>query len=56
MSDTVDKFFDEMQTKGGDARAIYKAYQRWLKNVPTHQLEAKRAEAELLFRRVGITL
>lgn len=55
MSDTVDKFFDEMQSQGSDARAIYKAYQRWLKNVPTHQLAAKRAEAELLFRRVGIT-
>ena len=53
-------FFDEMQlnladTDGASVRAIYSDYNRWLKSVPHHQLNSKRQEAELLFRRVGIT-
>ena len=53
-------FFDEMQSVVANAdekrvRDIYKAYQHWLKDIPHHQLESKRQEAELLFRRVGIT-
>ena len=55
MTQTAKQFFDEMQGYGGDTRAIYQAYHRWLSKVPTQQLAAKRAEAEVLFRRVGIT-
>ncbi len=49
------QFFDEMQLDSASVREIYVAYQHWLKDVPHHQLESKRQEAELLFRRVGIT-
>lgn len=55
MSKSTQAFFDEMQAYGGDVRSIYRAYERWLEGVPTAQLAAKRAEAEVLFRRVGIT-
>ena len=69
MQTTAPRFFDEMhlfdnvhlatvldEAKDSDAvREIYLAYQQWLKNVPHQQLESKRLEAELLFRRVGIT-
>lgn len=53
-------FFDEMQLHTANAneanvRDIYAAYHHWLKDVPHHQLDSKRQEAELLFRRVGIT-
>ena len=53
-------FFDEMQinladTDAASVRAIYSDYNLWLKSVPHHQLNSKRQEAELLFRRVGIT-
>ena len=55
MAKSAQAFFDEMQAYGGDVRGIYRAYERWLEGVPTAQLAAKRAEAEVLFRRVGIT-
>jgi len=55
MTKSTSKFFDEMQAFGGDIRSIYHAYQEWLKDVPLQQLVAKRAESEVLFRRVGIT-
>ena len=61
------QFFDEMQhalsaikpnknaTSNNNVRDIYTSYQAWLNAIPHHQLESKRQEAELLFRRVGIT-
>ena len=55
MTQSAKQFFDEMQGYGGNVRAIYQAYKHWLSDVPTQQLAAKRAEAEVLFRRVGIT-
>lgn len=55
MQQTAKQFFDEMRVYGDDVRAIYQAYERWLSNVSISQLAAKRAEAEVLFRRVGIT-
>jgi uncharacterized circularly permuted ATP-grasp superfamily protein len=36
-------------------RDIYKAYAAWLEGVSLQQLDLKRQEAEVLFRRVGIT-
>jgi uncharacterized circularly permuted ATP-grasp superfamily protein len=47
--------FDEMQLDDDAVRDIYGAYADWLRDVPQQQLESKRQEAELLFRRVGIT-
>lgn len=55
MQQTAKQFFDEMKVYGDDIRDIYQAYDHWLSNVSIQQLAAKRAEAEVLFRRVGIT-
>jgi len=46
--------FDELG-RGSSVRAAYAAVAAWLERTPPAELEAKRAEAELLFRRVGIT-
>jgi uncharacterized circularly permuted ATP-grasp superfamily protein len=46
--------FDEMGSPAA-ARAAYAEIAAWLDRTPPTQLAAKRAEAELLFRRVGIT-
>ncbi|HWU83429.1 MAG TPA: circularly permuted type 2 ATP-grasp protein [Methylophilaceae bacterium] len=54
--DTAAKLpFDEMRLADGTVRGIYADYADWIRNIPHHQLESKRQEAELLFRRVGIT-
>ena len=55
MASQSKSFFDEMYASETDVRALYANYANWLKNVPPEQLDAKRKEAELLFRRVGIT-
>jgi uncharacterized circularly permuted ATP-grasp superfamily protein len=55
MDTTLQTAFDEMQLPAGAVREIYTAYADWLRDVPHQQLESKRQEAELLFRRVGIT-
>ena len=47
--------FDEMRSSPSGVRSLYANYAKWLHNVPAEQLEIKRKEAELLFRRVGIT-
>src|SRR5215475_14242394 len=47
--------FDEMNGPGGDLRAAYCELSRWLKETPPDALEYRRQEAELLFRRIGIT-
>jgi uncharacterized circularly permuted ATP-grasp superfamily protein len=49
------KFPDEMHGDDGKLRAHYEAYARWLAAQPAEVLAAKRAEAEMIFRRVGIT-
>lgn len=48
-------YFDEMHSGDEGVRVLYANYASWLKAIPSDQLEAKRKEAELLFRRVGIT-
>src|SRR4029079_15531579 len=48
--------FDEMNGPGGDLRPAYQELSRWLKETPPDALEYRRQEAELLFRRIGITL
>ena len=47
--------FDEMNVPGGDLRPAYQELARWLKETPPEALEYRRQEAELLFRRIGIT-
>lgn len=46
--------FDEMGS-GTSLRAAYAAIADWLRDTPQGDLMAKRAEAEVLFRRIGIT-
>ena len=51
--------FDEMYTMlpfdGSDVRPHYKAYAQWLARQASATMQARQAEAEMIFRRVGIT-
>jgi uncharacterized circularly permuted ATP-grasp superfamily protein len=47
--------FDEMTLAGGECRAGYEFVKAWLESTPPDQLKIHQAEAELLFRRIGIT-
>ncbi|MGH8858159.1 MAG: circularly permuted type 2 ATP-grasp protein [Polaromonas sp.] len=47
--------FDEMNAAASGVREHYQGYQRWLARQPADVMEARRAEAEMIFRRVGIT-
>jgi uncharacterized circularly permuted ATP-grasp superfamily protein len=47
--------FDEMLQADGSPREHYSAYQDWLAGTTADAMHAKRAEADLIFRRLGIT-
>jgi len=47
--------FDEMQATPASVREHYAAYQRWLERQPGDAMQSRREEAEVIFRRVGIT-
>ena len=49
--------YDEMHGWNGsaDVRDVYRPIQRWLDESPPELLEARRRQAEILFRRIGIT-
>lgn len=47
--------FDEMYAAPEQVRAHYTAYARWLAQQPEGVMANRRAEAEVIFRRVGIT-
>jgi len=47
--------FDEMNGSNGALRPAYGELARWLDEVPPDVLDYRRREAELLFRRIGIT-
>ena len=47
--------FDEMTGLEGGIRPAYSALSAWLRRSPPELLERRRREAELLFRRIGIT-
>src|ERR1700733_2712242 len=47
--------FDEMTLANGATRAVYSKIARWLAETPAELLASRRAQAELLFRRIGIT-
>ncbi|WP_394777678.1 circularly permuted type 2 ATP-grasp protein [Undibacterium sp.] len=56
------KFFNEMHADGSDTasstdtiREHYREFDAWLKRQPADTIARKRAEADLMFRRVGIT-
>ena len=49
------KIFDEMHAADGSVRLNYGEYSRWLTEQNSEALSNKRAEADLVFRRVGIT-
>jgi uncharacterized circularly permuted ATP-grasp superfamily protein len=48
-------FFNEMFSDANTVRPHYREFDAWLAHQPPHIIEQKRAEAELIFRRVGIT-
>ncbi len=47
--------FDEMTMPDGNIRQAYAHLGAWLKDLPPEMLEQRRREAELMFRRIGIT-
>ncbi len=49
-------FFDEMYADGASqVREYYRVFENWLAEQPVDTLAGKRLEADLIFRRVGIT-
>ncbi len=49
------RFFDEMSTLDGVPRHVYQRLAGWLSQVPPGLLASRRQQADLLFRRIGIT-
>ncbi|RRS05849.1 circularly permuted type 2 ATP-grasp protein [Aquabacterium soli] len=49
------RFFDEMNATADQVRDHYRVYERWLDRQPREMMQARREEAETIFRRVGIT-
>jgi uncharacterized circularly permuted ATP-grasp superfamily protein len=47
--------FDEMQASASSVRAHYSGFDRWLQAQAPALMAARRDEAEMIFRRVGIT-
>ena len=47
--------FDEMHDAAGGVREHYRAFAQWLQQQPHEAMAARREEAEVIFRRVGIT-
>ncbi len=51
----TERFFDEMTRSDGHGRAVYTRLANWLAQVPPGLLASRRSQADLLFRRIGIT-
>ena len=47
--------FDEMRADADTVREHYRGYDRWLSHQPNDVMLSRREEAEVIFRRVGIT-
>ena len=47
--------FDEMHAAGQAVRDHYHVYDQWLQRQPAEAMQSRRHEAEMIFRRVGIT-
>ncbi|AVZ79468.1 hypothetical protein C3497_08475 [Zoogloeaceae bacteirum Par-f-2] len=52
---TIRNYYNEMTDEAGRVRAHYAAYASWLSEMPEERLAQKRAEADALFHRYGIT-
>jgi uncharacterized circularly permuted ATP-grasp superfamily protein len=52
---TAPVFFDEMGLEQNNVRALYRHIEQWLEETPADVLAARRAQAEYMFRRIGIT-
>ena len=52
---TANPLFDEMHAASGEVRAHYQKFSEWFASQSGDALAAKRVEADLLFRRIGIT-
>src|SRR5476649_785217 len=48
-------FYDEMNSATGEPRPHYREYGKWLNETAAERLTRKQAEADLTFRRLGIT-
>ncbi len=48
-------FYNEMHAADGSVRAHYRGYANWLAETSAERIARKRAEADIVFRRVGIT-
>src|SRR5580698_3140802 len=48
-------FFDEMGLEQRSVRPLYRHIEQWLEETPADVLAARRAQAEYMFRRIGIT-
>ena len=55
MKDQAMRFFDEMHSADAAVRDHYKVYERWLARQAGELMRSRRDEAEMIFRRVGIT-
>jgi uncharacterized circularly permuted ATP-grasp superfamily protein len=51
----MSKPYDEMYCADGSVREQYREFERWLEEQSQDSMRNKRAEADLVFRRVGIT-
>ncbi len=51
----MSRAFDEMHSAPDAVRAHYRSYAQWLAEQPGELMRLRREEAELIFRRVGIT-
>jgi uncharacterized circularly permuted ATP-grasp superfamily protein len=51
----MSKPYDEMYCADGSVRLHYREFERWLEEQSQDSMRNKRAEADLVFRRVGIT-
>ena len=47
--------FDEMGIASGETRPLYRQVAQWLDETPPELLASRRAQAEYMFRRIGIT-
>ncbi|MGE8320935.1 MAG: circularly permuted type 2 ATP-grasp protein [Comamonas sp.] len=50
-----DEMYETLPIEGSNVRPHYQQYAQWLAKQPLESMQARRAEAELIFRRVGIT-
>ena len=50
-----DEMYEQLPYKGSAVRPHYQRYDKWLATQPQEVMESRREEAEMIFRRVGIT-